>query len=245
MTFPQRTFSPLFAAALLAAAATSAAAPTVEGSGVARTEGRTVGGFHGLVLGVPARVEIRQGAVEALTITGDDNVVPLVETVVEGGMLKIRWAKDRDSVRAGSLAVALDVKTLDSITQGGSGQVHAARLATGTLNVKMGGSGDIVIDALDADSLSATLAGNARLVMAGRADDLEATLAGSGKLSAEKLRARRARTTVQGSADAIVWVSDSLTVTIAGSGTVAYYGRPKLTQTIVGSGVARQLADSP
>src|SRR3954464_9673522 len=69
------------------------AARQVTGSGVSRTETRSAAGFQGVALGVDAALEIRQGPTEGLTITGDDNIVPLVETVVDHGVLQVRWTR--------------------------------------------------------------------------------------------------------------------------------------------------------
>jgi hypothetical protein len=236
--------------ALLALPRAADAAPergsTVVGSGVSKTETRNVSGFRGIALGVHARLEIRQGASEALSITGDDNILPLVETVVESGVLKIRWKHEGDySTRYQDLAVVVDVRNLDAITLGGSGRIHAKALKTASLAARIGGSGDIVIDSLEADSATATVSGSGHFTAAGRAETVQATLAGSGQLSAGKLEARHARTTLQGSAKATVWARDTLNATIAGSGEVEYYGRPSVRQTIAGSGSVTHLADSP
>src|SRR4030095_7851383 len=75
---------------LCALPAAAVAAPVV-GSGVAKTETRPVSGIHSIALGISANLEIRQGTSEGLTITGDDNVLPLVETNVTNGVLEIRW----------------------------------------------------------------------------------------------------------------------------------------------------------
>ena len=222
-----------------------AGAATVVGSGVRKAETRAVGGFHAIALGVDASVDVRQGTSEGLSITGDDNVLPLVETGVESGTLKIRWKNERDNVRPRSLAIVVDVKSLDSITVGGAGTVHAAKLSAGSFNARIGGSGDIVLDAIEAGSVHTTIGGSGRMTVAGRADDLETTIAGSGKLAAGKLAARRVKATLSGSGTATVWAGDTLQVTIAGSGEVAYYGKPKVSQTIMGSGTVKQLAESP
>jgi hypothetical protein len=234
------------AALLLTLLALPAQAAMTVGSGVSKTEARAVAGFHAIALGVDARLEIRQGATESLAITGDDNIVPLVETVVEGGVLKIRWPEHGNvSTRYRDLAIVVDAKTLDAIALGGSGRIHAPQLAATTFSAKVGGSGDIVIDALEADSVAATLGGSGRIVLAGRADSLEATLSGSGSLAAGKLATRDVRTSLQGSAQATVWAKDALRATISGSGDIAYYGRPKVTQTIAGSGAIRHAGDAP
>jgi hypothetical protein len=220
-------------------------AERVTGSGVAKTESRNVIGFRGIVLGVTASVEVRQGAVEGITLTGDDNIVPLVETVVEDGTLKIRWVrKGNFSPAYSSLSIVIDAKNVDSLTVGGAGHVRAAKLASSRLKVTIGGSGDVALPALDVDTFSITIGGSGTLSAAGRADVLEATLAGSGALSAPKLDARRARVTMQGSGRADVWAQESLDATIAGSGEIVYRGRPQVHQTVVGSGTVVRAADA-
>lgn len=228
--------------ALCALPAVACAGPVV-GSGVARTDARAVSGFHGVSLGLPASVEIRQGASEGVTITGDDNVVPLIETKVVDGTLEIRWLEPHADVRHRKLEIVVDAKTLDALTIGGSGRMHAASLSARSFNATIGGSGEIGIDKLDADALKATIGGSGKLEVGGRADRLAATLAGSGRLSAGQLQARDAQLTLQGSPDATVRVRDTLAVTIAGSGSVTYYGKPRVSQTTMGSGTVRSAGD--
>ena len=185
----------LFVLCLLAGAA--GAAPVV-GSGVATTQSRAAAGFHALALAIPATVELRQGATEGVTITGDDNVVPLVETRVKDGTLEIRWADRATEVRTGKIAIVVDARSIDAITVGGTGSVHAASLSTPSLVATLGGAGSINVERLDADALKATIGGSGTLSAGGRADRLDATLAGSGRLSAAALQARDAQLALQG-----------------------------------------------
>jgi len=250
MLSPDRLFGALSLAALLAlphghAQAWSWDGETIKGSGVAQTETRDLSGFHTVFVGIDAKVELQQGSAEGVTITGDDNIVPLVETVVENGALKIRWAdNNRVSTTYKSLAIVVRLKNIDGIRLGGSGSIHADHLKAGTLKATVAGSGDIVFDALDADSLHGSIAGSGSLKAAGRADALEFSLAGSGDLVAPKLLSRRVSISVQGSADAVVWATETLTVTVAGSGDVKYYGKPQVTKTVAGSGSVRRARDA-
>jgi hypothetical protein len=221
---------------------TALAAPVV-GSGVAKTETRPVSGFHQVALGISARLEIRQGTSEGLTITGDDNVLPLVQTKVTNGVLEINWKERNVDARFDKLEIVLDARSVDGLTLGGSGNIHAIALTTRALNATIGGSGSIAIDKLDADALKATIGGSGQLSAAGRADKLDATLAGSGRLAAANLQSRDARLALQGSPEATVRVRDALTLTIAGSGSVTYYGKPRITQTLMGSGSVRNAGD--
>jgi hypothetical protein len=217
----------------------------ITGSGVVRTETRSVAGFHGIVLGVSARVELRQGDGESLSITGDDNIVPLVETVVADGVLKIRWKGNADVAPSPQpLAIVVDAKRVDALTVGGTGRIHAVHLKSPSLRATIGGAGDIALDALDADALSVAIGGSGRLTAAGRADVLEVTVAGSGELAAAKLESRRATIVLQGSAQADVWAKETLGATIAGSGEITYRGKPRVNRTVVGSGTIRHAGDA-
>jgi len=124
------------------AAATESGSGRIVGSGVNKTESRAVSGFHGIGLAVDAKVELREGGSEGLSITGDDNVVPLIETVVEDGILKIRWPRNRNcSTRYKELVIVVDAKTIDSLAVAGlrTANVWAAE----TLPASVAGSGDV------------------------------------------------------------------------------------------------------
>lgn len=232
-------------AALGAAWAGAAAGETIRGSGVVWTETREISGFRGIALDVPANVTLRQGGREGVAITGDDNVVPLVETVVERGTLRIRWARrGACAVEFKSLDIVVDARTIDALAVRGSGRIRAARLEAGELQAAVDGSGRIAFETLDADRLEVAIRGNGRFAAAGRADSLDATLAGSGELEAAKLESRRVRVVLNGSARATVWADDALGAAIAGSGEVRYYGKPRVSQTVAGSGRIRPAADA-
>jgi len=234
-----------FLSALAAVSPGAAAGETIRGSGVVKTETREIAGFHAIAVDVPANVTLRQGDREGVAITGDDNVVPLVETVVEGGTLRIRWVRRGGyTVDFKSLDIVVDVRAIDALAVRGSGRIRAAGLRAGELQATVDGSGRIVFETLDADSLEVAIRGNGRFAAAGRADSLEAALAGSGELEAAKLESRRARLTLNGSARATVWAHDTLSAAIAGSGEVRYHGTPRVSQTVAGSGRLRPAADA-
>ena len=161
----------------------------IKGSGVSKTDTRAASGFRRVSLGIDARVELRQGDIEGVTVTGDDNIVPLVETVVEKGTLKIRWPVDQHfSLTYRKLDIVVNLKDIDGIRLGGSGYIHAARLKTGTLQASLAGSGDILLDALDADTLQGSIAGSGKLKAAGRADKRGVHARGFGRLRRPQAR---------------------------------------------------------
>ena len=68
------------------------AVPAIPGSGVSKEESRPVEAFHGLEAGstLQVTVAVTPGAKPSLKISGDENLVPLIESVVRDGTLILR-----------------------------------------------------------------------------------------------------------------------------------------------------------
>src|SRR5438045_8315632 len=63
--------------------------PQIQGSGVAKTETRTVADFTDLEVSSAVHVELAVGAATTVVVTADDNILPHVVTEVASGKLKI------------------------------------------------------------------------------------------------------------------------------------------------------------
>ena len=250
-----KRFSRFFPALVVAGACAFAAAPVVAwewgfgtkvaGSGNIKSETRSVSDFTGISLAVPAKAEIVQGAIESISIETDDNILPLIETVVESGKLKIRFKDKNTSVVTKNLRMTINVKAIESISVAGSGDVRAAKLQAAKLKASIAGSGDLRIAALDADFLTVSIAGSGDFSAGGKANLVEASIAGSGDIKIEKLAANNVKLSIAGSGDATVWAKDTLKISVAGSGDVSYYGDAKVSQSVAGSGSVKRLGNAP
>jgi Putative auto-transporter adhesin, head GIN domain len=230
---------------LIALVAGSAAAATIAGSGNLQTEARAVSGFTGIALSVPGRVEVTMGERESFSITADDNILPHIETVVERGMLKIRWRDHVNVSRVKSIRIAITAKALDALNVGGSGDIVGTSLRTGDLKVNIGGSGNVKLPGLTAAALSVSIGGSGDFSGDGKAETLTANIGGSGDVKAGRLAVQGAKISVAGSGSTTVWAKNELTVNVAGSGSVRYYGDPVVTRAVVGSGSVRRLGATP
>ncbi len=217
----------------------------VLGSGQVSKTSRPVQGFRSVSLDVPSKVEIIQGETEGMVIETDDNIVPLIETVVEDGQLKIRLAQRFKSLKPTVLKLTVQVRSLERISISGSGDVTAQKLQSPTLEVRIAGSGDVRLAELQTDSLSVSISGAGDFFAAGRADSVRYNIAGSGDLKTGALASKNVRISIAGAGDAVVWASQTLVVSIAGSGDVEYYGDATVTQSVAGSGRIRKLGAAP
>ena len=238
----------LVSVSVLALASTSAQAfdwGSVKGSGRFTTVQRTVSDFTGLSLELPAKLELVQGEVEGLSMETDDNLAPLIETVVEDRQLKIRLARSGKSIDPRRLNITVRVRALNAISISGSGDVHSARLAAPRLRLSVAGSGDVRLDELQSESLKVSVAGSGDVTASGRADAVDAHVAGSGELRLGRLAAKEVKLSIAGSGNATVWATQTLAVNVAGSGDARYYGDAKLSSSVAGSGSLKRLGGAP
>ncbi len=250
MTAPRPTRR--LAASMLALAALAAVVPatyargwgmgTTHGSGTFKTETRAPGHFTGVAMGLPGNLELRIGNTESVTIEADDNLMPLIETVVENGVLKIRTTRRNAGIEPRRLKIVVQAKGIDQIALGGSGSIDADALRGPKVMIDLGGSGSIKVRGVDSDALTVVLGGSGDLKVAGGATKkLSLSIAGSGDVDLGKLQSADASVNIAGSGEATISVRDNLNVTIAGSGDVNYYGDPRVSKTSIGSGSAKRL----
>ena len=214
----------------------------IKGSGVAKTQTRQTGPFTGFAMSVPGHAEVRIGATEGITIEADDNLLPMIETVVEKGVLRVRPTRDNLSLRARTLKIVVNAKSLDRLSLDGAGTITTGALRADRLSLAVGGSGTINVGAAEADRVSVAVGGSGDInVRGGKANRLSVTIGGSGDVDAGAMKVPEASITVGGSGTSTVWATDRLSYTIAGSGDVKYYGDPRISRTVVGSGDAERL----
>ncbi len=229
----------LFLGFAFACAPLAAMARTV-GSGHAATEKREVSGFHAVDLRGFGDLEIIQNDTEGLTLTGDDNVLPLITTEVDKeGTLRIGLKSNESVMTQEKLRISLSVKSLDAVALSGSGNVHARELkgkGAGEFGVSLAGSGNVTVEKIEAGVLKVSLAGSGNVKLGGEAPEQQVDVEGSGDYDTAQLKSKNVTLSVSGSGDASVWATDNLDVKVSGSGDVEYRGKPTVKKKVSGSG---------
>jgi hypothetical protein len=193
----------------------------IVGSGKVASEPRTVSGFTAISLEGSGDVHVAFGDQEAAVVEAEDNLLPLIETVVQGHTLVIRTRPNTTITPTKPVLIQVTMKSLEEISVPGSGNVTAPDLAGDALKVGLPGSGTITLD------------GTANLV--------DIRLSGSGSVFCDKLQAKTAAVTISGSGNVSVYASESLDATISGSGDIHYSGNPaKVNKNVTGSGNIRE-----
>jgi Putative auto-transporter adhesin, head GIN domain len=215
------------------------------GSGKAATETREASGFAAITLRGGIDLVVRQGAREAVQVSADDNLLPLLQTTVEGSgdarTLIIQWARGENIRTRSKAVVTVDVVKLTALSSSGSGDMVVQALKTPALALSISGSSDAKLSSLDAEQLRISITGSGDVQASGKVTQLNLSIAGSGEVRTRELAADDVSLSIAGSGNASVRADKTVAVSIAGSGDVEYSGAATITQRrIAGSGSIRQ-----
>lgn len=186
----------------------------IRGSGTRAEAHRELPPFHAVEFEAAGNVVVRVGEASSVHLSGDDNLLPEIETTVRDGVLHVDLARSCD-FRC-DLEVVIATPSLDRFDLEGSGDVEIAGLAGHEVELVIEGSGSI----------------RAR----GSAHRLVGAIEGSGDLLLDELEATRADLSIEGSGSMDVRVSEALHYSIEGSGSIAYHGDARVTGSVDGSG---------
>jgi hypothetical protein len=246
----------LLAAVLLPAAAHAAAADQadcsllalfdgpsaqIKGSGRVVEDVRDVAGFNRLVVQAPIDVRLQMADTDRVVVHADDNIAPLIETILQGGALVIGLRPDTSYRTQTRVRVKVQAREMLGVLMRGSGELRTDRIVTDVFEATVQGAGDIRIDSVQANAVAVSIAGSGDFRAAGTATSFGVVIDGAGDVYCDKLQAQQVAVRIRGSGDARVHAGAELKVDIDGSGDVRYRGAPKITKSISGSGSVEPL----
>jgi hypothetical protein len=216
----------------------------VSGSGKPRTEARAVTGFQAIATRGSIKLLLRQGSREGVELSGDDNILPLIETQVvdHGGVPTLEIGARRGTSMSPRLPLvaSVDLITLKAISIAGGGTVTSEALKTSTLKLSIAGSATVKLHQLSADEVATQVSGSGDIEFTGRVTKLAVSISGSGDVNTRGLEADDVSVNVAGSGDASVTARKTLNVSIAGSGNVVYAGDATVKSSIAGHGSVKK-----
>jgi hypothetical protein len=191
------------------------------GSGVVVTESRPVSGFSVVSTSLPARLVIVQSGTESLSVTAEDNILPLVRTEVAGGRLVLSLAPAISISITREIVIEVSARTVTAIEASGATRVELTRLETDALSLQASGASQV------------TGSGNARA--------LRLDLSGAVRCELGGLASRSAVTSVSGTSYARLRVAESLEAIVSGLSVIEYYGDAAVVASVSGASTVRRL----
>ena len=192
--------------------------------GIDHTEVREVGHFRAVASSLPANVYYVQADKQEVRVESTEELAPKVLTKVEDGKLSLKLESGRYPKLI--LRVVVSSPDIEKLSVSGSGDlIHEGVLhASGSLALKVSGSGDIVTGEIDSRDFEAQCSGSGSIRVSKLAcDDFDGKVSGSGPIRVGSLSCDDFEAGVSGSGDFSV---DKLTSTggasarISGSGDI-------------------------
>ena len=170
-----------------------------------------------------------------ISIKGEENIIPLLKTVVKNGVLEIKMEKNT-KIKS-SLEITVPFTKIDQLTFSGSGNLHNNdKINNDTFNFIMSGSGNVTFTG-NFTSLKIVKSGSGNLSVKGKTTNLDITASGSGNANLFDLNSKNIVTILSGSGNINVYSSKSIQAKTSGSGCVFYKGNPEnVDKKSVGSG---------
>jgi hypothetical protein len=199
---------------------TSCSLGSMDGSGIIKTESREASNFSSLSSKSVGKITVQQTRKESLTITADDNIMPLLKSYVDGNILYLAVVDDASFNPTQPIEYVVEVKRLESLNISGVGSVDVRDIQGETLSISLDGVGSVTI--------------------AGNVDVLELTVSGVGSFNGEALITKQATVRNSGVGHVVVNVSEQLNATASGVGAIEYIGSPQVQKSVEGVGSIKQ-----
>ncbi len=178
----------------------------VKGSGIVKTEKRSLASFDSLDANYVGSIQVRSQGQKSLEISGDDNIIPLITTEVKNGTLYIRPTKGYNPQQ--KLQIIISTPDLKSFVFDGVGKANLSNVKNDRLEIVVNGVGDF----------SAS----------GETKEADITLSGVGSLDAKNLHTVNAKVNSTGVGNVDIYVTGQLDAQASGVGKINYYGSPKI-----------------
>lgn len=212
----------------------------IKRTGKVTEESRTLPAFNKIRLRDNVDVYIKQGPVQEVRVEAGDNLVPLIRTEVDSGILDIdnknlcNWAR---SYKRGTISVYITIPEIRFIWNFGSGVISSQdTLVCDTLDIWAHQSGDVDLT-LNANLIYTNQHTTGDITLKGNSAALSTWHAGEGYLYCEDLHVLNAFLHSKCSGNDYVRVQNDLVATIDWEGNIYYYGNP--TVTLKGSGIGK------
>jgi len=208
--------------------------PSVKGNGNVTEEVRQVDEFDQINVSRGMNVYVTQGSPAKVVVIADNNLHEVIETRVEGGVLKvyvnenIRWAKEKK--------VMVTVEKLTGVqTSSGSNAWSQNQIMSENLELKASSGANLTMD-VNAKYLKADCSSGANIKLSGLAKNADLETSSGANLKGEELKADDCKMRASSGGNVSSTVHGRLEAKASSGGNIVYYGEPGTTDVNTSSG---------
>ena len=174
---------------------------------------RSVAPFTAISNSGPLSLRIEVGKTQSVTVGGDEDLVPELETEVVDNELRLHLRHEMHHFDGhhGGLHVTVTLPQLTAFT--------------------MNGAGNTTITNMSGDHLDINFVGAGGLKAEGTVKTLKLDVSGAASIDTRALHADTADINLAGVGSVKVWAGQSLDASVGGVGSLRYYGDPKTVNT--------------
>jgi hypothetical protein len=177
----------------------------VSGSGNVKTERRDASGFTNVEVSGIFQVEIVAGKDYSVEVQADDNILPLINTAINGDTLEIEL--DQKVSTHNDMIVRITAPNIEKVQTSGASKLSASGIKN--------------------EEFSLDTSGASKVTLAGETQHLNIDVSGASNIDAENLNAVRADVDASGASKIFVSVSGELHSEASGASRIVYTGDPK------------------
>lgn len=194
----------------------------VSGNGNVEEQSRNVEAFDRIEASGMFELHLVQSEAHRLKVVADENLMDLIETYVEGGVLHIRT---KESIReAKELDVYISMPELEKIDLSGAVEIDGKGVFTAKdLRIESSGAAQIDLE-IEVEDLDLELSGATEIKLRGSAENVRIEASGASEMELFALRVRKMRVDLSGASELEVNVSEDLQIEASGASDIKYRG---------------------
>ncbi len=214
----------------------------IRGNGVVKSELRAPGSFSGIEAGGAVDIYVKQDSAVSVKIETDENLLPYIETYVNGEMLVIRNKRGYNLKPTGKIKVYVSAKDIHHFNASGASDIISQNKFVTNENITIDLSGASTAELqLQAPKIDADLSGAGTITLLGQTKDLSVDGSGASNIRCFDMMAENTRVHISGAGDADVFASVTLSVSVSGAGSIRYKGNATVTKDISGAGSVKKV----
>ena len=207
----------------------------IQGDGNLIQETRNVDDFKEIHASGAYNISFSQINNTSVDLFGDSNILPIINTTVNNGILNIGTNSNDCYSTQNTLEITATAQYFEGITLDGAGKIEAHNIATTELHYVTNGSATIN-SSFNADNFSVTITGSGDAQFAGSAENGVFSIGGAGGVQASTMSVDICTITIEGTGNVYIHVISEMNVTITGTGSIYYTGDPDINSNISGTG---------
>jgi hypothetical protein len=208
--------------------------PSRKGNRNVTEETRQVGEFDKIKVSRGMNVYITQGSPAKVVVIADSNLHEVIETKVEGRVLKITVKENIGSAKEKKVMVTVDKLSGVEVSSGGNVWSQSPIISE-DLKLHASSGANLTLE-INAKILNTDCSSGANIKLSGLAKEADLEASSGANLKGEALKADECNMRASSGANVSSTVVDKLDAKASSGGNIVYYGEPKSTNVNTSSG---------